>query len=72
MIDDAKDYADYAEGLKMLFGEETLHTCVALVQSKKQFHGLHFPGMSLDGFTTHQALLSVYQKLLRVKGGDRK
>ncbi|MDA3947517.1 MAG: 30S ribosomal protein S12 methylthiotransferase accessory factor YcaO [Helicobacteraceae bacterium] len=67
VLDDAKNYADYNESLELLYGAKTLQECVALVQGKTQFHGLHFPGLSLDGFNAHQQLLSGYKKLHRAK-----
>jgi ribosomal protein S12 methylthiotransferase accessory factor len=67
VMDDEKSYGSYRESLELLYGAKTLQTCVDLVQSKTQFHGLHFPGLSLDGFETHQALLAGYKKLHKAK-----
>lgn len=67
VLDDEKSFASYRDSLQLLYGAETLQRCVDLVQSKTQFLGLHFPGLSLEGFETHQALLEGYKKLHRAK-----
>ncbi len=67
VIDDEKSYASYRGSLELLYGTQTLQECVDLVQGKTQFHGLHFPGLSLEGFTTHQELLDGYKKLHKAK-----
>ncbi len=67
VIDDEKSYGAYRESLELLYGAQTLRECVDLVQGNTQFHGLHFPGLSLEGFTTHQALLDGYKKLHKAK-----
>ncbi len=67
VLDDEKSFASYRDSLQLLYGAETLQRCVDLVQSKTQFHGLHFPGLSLEGFKTHLTLLEGYKKLHRAK-----
>ncbi len=54
---------DYIESLKLLFGEKTLTDCLEVIAGKENFFGLHSPGLSLDGFVTHQKLLDGYKKL---------
>ena len=69
--DDEKPFSEYIESLELLYGKETLHECVDLVQGNTQFHGLHFPGLTLEGFSTHQALLDGYKKLHKAKASKR-
>ena len=54
---------DYIDSLKLMFGEQTLADCLDVISGKENFFGLHSPGLSLDGFVTHQKLLEGYKKL---------
>ena len=54
---------DYTDSLKLMFGEQTLSDCLEVISGKENFFGLHSPGLSLDGFVTHQKLLDGYKKL---------
>ena len=67
VMDDEKVFSDYKGSLELLYGTQTLQECIDLVQGETHFHGLHFPGLSLDGFETHQALLEGYKKLHKAK-----
>lgn len=63
-----KDYEEYAPSLELMYGEGTLAICAEIVNQKELFHGLHSPGLSLEGFKTHQKLLDGYAKLHAAKG----
>ncbi len=54
---------DYEDSLVLMFGQQTLADCKDVVSGKENFFGLHSPGLSLDGFTTHHKLLDGYRKL---------
>ena len=66
-LDKAKDYEEYAPSLELMYGKETLAICADIVNQKELFHGLHCPGLSLEGFNTHQKLLEGYAKLHAAK-----
>ncbi len=61
--DEQRELEDYTDSLKLMFGEQTLSDCLDVVTGKENFFGLHSPGLSLDGFVTHQKLLEGYKKL---------
>ncbi len=61
--DEQRELEDYTDSLKLMFGEQTLSDCLDVVSGKENFFGLHSPGLSLDGFVTHQKLLDGYKKL---------
>ncbi|VAW50287.1 Ribosomal protein S12p methylthiotransferase accessory factor YcaO [hydrothermal vent metagenome] len=54
---------DYTDSLKLMFGEKTLSDCLDIISGKENFFGLHSPGLSLEGFSTHKKLLDGYKKL---------
>lgn len=62
-LDDSRKYDDYADGLAKLYGKEYLSICNKVLDGSEIFHGLHSPGLSLDGFELHNALLKGYAKL---------
>jgi ribosomal protein S12 methylthiotransferase accessory factor len=62
-----RNYEDYMDSLKLMYGEETIADAIALLEGEDSFYGLHSPGLSLDGFTTHQKLLQGYAKLHKAK-----
>jgi len=72
VMDDEKVFRDYKQSLEMLFTPETVTECIDLIQGDAQFQGLHFPGLSLEGFVKHKALLEGYQKLHRAKEASSK
>ena len=61
--DEQRELKDYSDSLKLMFGNQTLSDCLDVVTGKENFFGLHSPGLSLDGFVTHQKLLDGYKKL---------
>lgn len=62
-----RDYDDYRRGLIQMYGEQTVNEGIEIVEGRTVFHGLHTPGLSLQGFDRHQALLAGYEKLQRAK-----
>ncbi|MBL4712410.1 MAG: YcaO-like family protein, partial [Gammaproteobacteria bacterium] len=58
---------DYQDSLTLMFGEETLSDCKKIIAGEENFFGLHSPGLSLDGFCTHNKLLEGYEKLHKAK-----
>ncbi len=66
-VDDTRKVEDYIASLKLMYGEKTVETGLDLVEGRQTFHGLHSPGLSLQGFELHQKLLEGYAKLHRAK-----
>ena len=66
-LDEEKNFKDYVKSLVLMYGEDTLQYCVDIINRKEVFHGLHSPGLSLDGFESHKKLLDVYRKLHKAK-----
>lgn len=62
-----RQYADYTDSLALMYGAETVKRCIEIVEGRIVFDGLHCPGLSLEGFNTHQKLLEGYQKLQAAK-----
>lgn len=60
-------YTRLATSLNQLFGERTLACASAILRADRRFSGLHFPGLSLQGFELHQKLLQGYEKLQLAK-----
>jgi ribosomal protein S12 methylthiotransferase accessory factor len=65
--DDNRSFDDYISSLSLMYGEETARDCIDIVEGREVFHGLHSPGLSLDGFHLHNKLLEGYRKLHRAK-----
>ena len=65
--DDERDYADYEQGLALMYGQQTVSDGIKIVEGKSLFHALHCPGLSLKGFERHTALLAGYEKLQKAK-----
>jgi len=65
--DDDRDYADYEQGLSLMYGQQTLSDGIKIVEGEVLFHQLHCPGLSLQGFERHTALLEGYEKLQQAK-----
>ncbi len=65
--DDTRDYGQFIDSLTLMYGADNVTTGIDLVEGRDVFHGIHSPGLSLDGFVTHQKLLEGYQKLHRAK-----
>ncbi len=62
-----RSYEDYTDSLNLMYGEDTIADAIALLEGDDNFYGLHSPGLSLEGFSTHQKLLQGYAKLHRAK-----
>lgn len=70
--DEQRNLKDYTDSLKLMFDEQTLADCLDVVNGKENFFGLHSPGLSLEGFVTHQKLLEGYKKLHLAKQNNWK
>ncbi len=66
-LDDTRNYRDFEAGLAKLYGSEYLSISRSIVDGEEIFHGLHSPGLSLQGFETHNALLETYSRLQQTK-----
>ncbi len=66
-LDESREYDDYEDALDKLYGKEYVSICSQLVDGSVTFHGLHSPGLSMEGFETHQELLNCYEKLHQFK-----
>ncbi len=62
-----REFPDYLQGLEQLYGSQNVTDGLAVVSGKKVFHGLHCPGLGLEGFKRHTMLLEGYQKLHTAK-----
>jgi ribosomal protein S12 methylthiotransferase accessory factor len=58
---------EYASSLIQMYSKEIFDLAEDIIAKKIKFHGLHFSGLSLEGFTRHQELLDAYGKLHLVK-----
>ncbi|WP_292363131.1 YcaO-like family protein, partial [Methylophaga sp. UBA1464] len=65
--DDERDYAEYSKGLALMYGQQNVDDGIQIVEGEKLFHNLHCPGLSLEGFERHNALLAGYEKLQQAK-----
>lgn len=61
--DPERQLEDYTDSLILLFDEQTLKNGLAVVSGKENFFGLHSPGLTLEGFISHNKLLAGYEKL---------
>ena len=66
-LDETRDYAHYRDSLVLMYGEANYQTALDQVEGVEKFHGLHSPGLSLQGFELHNKLLQGYQKLHQAK-----
>ena len=66
-LDESREYKDYIDSLNLMYGEDTIKTGIDLIEGNERFHGLHSPGLSLDGFVLHNKLLEGYAKLHKAK-----
>lgn len=57
----------YRKSLGQIYGNAVVDTAVALIRGEQHFHGLHSPGLGLEGFELHAKLLEGYEKLQRAK-----
>ena len=67
-----RQYSEYEQGLGLMYGEKTVAEGIAIVEGKRVFHELHCPGLSLQGFERHTALLEGYEKLQQAKQNNWK
>ena len=67
-----REYASYVDSLNLLYGTEMTTRCLAIVEGDIIFDGLHCPGLSLEGFNSHQKLLEGYKKLQAAKASHWK
>jgi ribosomal protein S12 methylthiotransferase accessory factor len=68
-LDEEREFFEYEEALSLMYGSDCLAVTQELISGSECFYGLHSPGLSLEGFKTHQRLISVYKKLHRAKQG---
>lgn len=66
-LDGERDYSDYADSLALMYGADNLQLGLDIIEARESFHGLHSPGLSLEGFDTHARLLDAYRKLHKAK-----
>jgi len=66
-LDESREYEDFTDGLDKLYGPEYVSICRKVLDGTEVFHGLHSPGLSLDGFELHNELLKGYAKLHKFK-----
>ena len=64
---DDREYAEYEQGLALMFGKKNVVDGIAIVEGDKIFYDLHCPGLSLSGFERHNQLLAGYEKLQLAK-----
>ena len=62
-----KELSDYTKSLEQMYGDVCVSLCQRLIDKKTKFYGLHFPGLSLEGFNKHQLLLEGYKKVHKAK-----
>ena len=65
--DAARQFDEYIDALSLMYGEDTVASGIDIVEGRVLFHGLHSPGLSLEGFELHNRLLAGYRKLHRAK-----
>ncbi|MGB5582285.1 MAG: 30S ribosomal protein S12 methylthiotransferase accessory factor YcaO [Gammaproteobacteria bacterium] len=65
--DEDRDFDDYSNSLSLMYGEACVQRCIDIVEGREVFHGLHSPGLSLEGFEQHHRLLRGYRKLHKAK-----
>lgn len=66
-LDDSRHVEDFIDGLNKLYGKEYVSISTRVLEGSTVFHGLHSPGLSLDGFHLHKELLKGYAKLHKFK-----
>jgi len=66
-LDASREYAQYTDSLNLMYGKDTVDAGIKLLEGEDKFYGLHSPGLSLDGFVTHNKLLAGYAKLHEAK-----
>ena len=64
---EAKKVDDYTHSLVQMYSHECMNICLDIISKKEKFYGLHFPGLSLEGFVKHKTLLDGYAKVHKAK-----
>jgi len=64
---EGKNLDDYEQSLVQMYSVECMGICMDIMSRKVNFYGLHFTGLSLDGFVKHKALLDGYAKVHKAK-----
>jgi len=67
MHDKNRQFEDYSSSLSLMYGDDTVNKGIEVVEGREVFHGLHSPGLGLQGFELHNKLLNGYRKLHRAK-----
>jgi ribosomal protein S12 methylthiotransferase accessory factor len=65
--DQNRQFEDYSSSLSLMYSDDTVSKGIEIVEGREVFHGLHSPGLSLQGFELHNKLLEGYRKLHRAK-----
>jgi ribosomal protein S12 methylthiotransferase accessory factor len=65
--DQDRSFEEYSDSLALMYGEDVVNTGIEIVEGRELFHGLHSPGLSLQGFELHKSLLQGYGKLHNAK-----
>ncbi len=65
--DESRQFEDYSNSLSLMYGEDTVNRGMEIAEGRVVFHGLHSPGLSLQGFDLHNRLLEGYRKLHKAK-----
>ena len=65
--DQNRQFEDYSSSLSLMYGDDNVSKGIEVVEGREVFHGLHSPGLSLQGFELHNRLLEGYRKLHRAK-----
>ena len=65
--DESRQFEDYSNSLSLMYGEDTVNRGMEIAEGRVVFHGLHSPGLSLQGFELHNKLLDGYRKLHKAK-----
>jgi len=70
--EDRRSVEDYIDSLTLMYGEATVNLGIDITEGREVFHGLHSPGLSLEGFHLHNRLLEGYRKLHHAKQANWK
>ncbi len=65
--DENRKFEDYSNSLVLMYGEDSVINGIEIAEGREVFHGLHSPGLSLEGFELHNKLLEGYRKLHKAK-----
>lgn len=65
--DENRKFEDYSNSLVLMYGEDSVINGIEIVEGREVFHGLHSPGLGLEGFELHNKLLEGYRKLQKAK-----